>query len=91
MNIHEYQAKELFANFGVAVAKGAAAKDVSEFEAAVASLNGSHVVVKSQIHAGGRGKGVFKDGFKGGVHYAKRIQPFNRNGQSFRQGCCNCI
>ena len=36
MNIHEYQAKELFAAFGVAVAKGKAAKDVSEFEAAVA-------------------------------------------------------
>ncbi|MBO6101841.1 MAG: ADP-forming succinate--CoA ligase subunit beta [Opitutales bacterium] len=72
MNIHEYQAKELFAAFGVAVAKGKAAKDVSEFEAAVAGLNGDHIVVKSQIHAGGRGKGVFKDGFKGGVHYAKR-------------------
>lgn len=72
MNIHEYQAKELFANFGVAVPKGVACSNPADFEKAVASLEGDEVVVKSQIHAGGRGKGTFVDGFKGGVHVEKK-------------------
>jgi succinyl-CoA synthetase beta subunit len=71
MNIHEYQAKALFEKFGVPVPKGVAAKSPAEFESALAQLPDAPVVVKSQIHAGGRGKGAFTDGFKGGVKFAK--------------------
>ncbi len=71
MNIHEYQAKTLFEKFGVPVPKGVAAKSPAEFASALAQLPDAPVVVKSQIHAGGRGKGTFTDGFKGGVKFAK--------------------
>ena len=71
MNIHEYQAKALFEKYGVAVPKGVAAKSAAEFEPALAQLPDAPVIVKSQIHAGGRGKGTFTDGFKGGVKFAK--------------------
>ncbi len=71
MNIHEYQAKALFEKFGVPVPKGFAAKSAAEFESALAQLPDAPVIVKSQIHAGGRGKGTFTDGFKGGVKFAK--------------------
>jgi len=71
MNIHEYQAKALFEKFGVPVPKGVAAKSPAEFESALAQLPDAPVVVKSQIHAGGRGKGTFTDGYKGGVKFAK--------------------
>jgi succinyl-CoA synthetase beta subunit len=67
MNIHEYQAKELFQRFGVASPKGFPAETPEEAEKVAAGLKTSHLVVKAQIHAGGRGKGVFKNGFKGGV------------------------
>ena len=67
MNIHEYQAKELFSQYGIPVLRGAAAHEVSELENAAAQMPAGKVVVKAQIHAGGRGKGTFKDGFKGGV------------------------
>ncbi len=69
MNIHEYQAKKLFADFGVAVPKGFPAQKAADFDAALAGLP-DRVVVKSQIHAGGRGKGTFTDGYKGGVKLA---------------------
>jgi succinyl-CoA synthetase beta subunit len=69
MNIHEYQAKALFEKFGVPVPKGAAAKTPEEFINALAGLPEGPTMVKSQIHAGGRGKGVFKDGYKGGVKF----------------------
>src|SRR3954468_9436110 len=71
MNIHEYQAKALFEKYGVAVPKGAAARSAGEFESALAQVPDGAVIVKSQIHAGGRGKGTFTDGFKGGVKFAK--------------------
>ena len=71
MNIHEYQAKALFEKFGVPVPKGAAAKTPEEFINALAELPEGPTMVKSQIHAGGRGKGVFKDGYKGGVKFCK--------------------
>ncbi|MEY4853728.1 MAG: Succinyl-CoA ligase [ADP-forming] subunit beta [Verrucomicrobiota bacterium] len=71
MNIHEHQAKELFAQFGVAVPKGVAVKSAAEFEGALAKLDVvGGIMVKSQIHAGGRGKGNFTDGFKGGVKFS---------------------
>jgi succinyl-CoA synthetase beta subunit len=67
MNIHEYQARELFAKFGVATQPGAVAFTPEEAEQVATKLGGK-LVVKAQIHAGGRGKGTFKSGFKGGVH-----------------------
>jgi succinyl-CoA synthetase beta subunit len=71
MNIHEYQAKELFAQFGVAVPKGVAVSSAAEFEGALAKIDTTGgIMVKSQIHAGGRGKGTFTDGFKGGVKFS---------------------
>ena len=76
MNIHEYQAKELLARFGVPVPAGHAAMSVEEAVAAAQKLPGPLWVVKSQIHAGGRGKGRFKElgeGAKGGVRLAHSI------------------
>ena len=71
MNIHEYQAKALFEKFGVPVPRGAAATSAAELDTALASLPEGPTMVKSQIHAGGRGKGTFTDGFKGGVKFCK--------------------
>jgi succinyl-CoA synthetase beta subunit len=71
MNIHEYQAKALFAKFGVPIPAGAPAKSAAEFDAALAQLPEGPTMVKSQIHAGGRGKGTFTDGFKGGVKFCQ--------------------
>lgn len=74
MNIHEYQAKELLAKFGVPVPAGFAALSVDEAVEAAGKLPGPLYVVKAQIHAGGRGKGKFKElgpDAKGGVRLAK--------------------
>jgi succinyl-CoA synthetase beta subunit len=71
MNIHEYQAKALFEKFGVPVPKGAPAKAAGEFETALATLPEGPTMVKSQIHAGGRGKGTFTNGYKGGVKFCR--------------------
>ena len=71
MNIHEYQAKALFEKYGVPVPKGAAAKTPEEFINALTDLPEGPTMVKSQIHAGGRGKGTFTDGYKGGVKFCK--------------------
>ncbi|WP_394648788.1 ADP-forming succinate--CoA ligase subunit beta [uncultured Sphingomonas sp.] len=74
MNIHEYQAKELLAKFGVPVPAGFAAMSVEEAVEVSKKLPGPLYVVKAQIHAGGRGKGKFKElpeGSKGGVRLAK--------------------
>ncbi|MEN9990505.1 MAG: ADP-forming succinate--CoA ligase subunit beta [Verrucomicrobiota bacterium] len=68
MNIHEYQAKELFDRFQVPSPKGKVASTPAEAEAAAREFAGSPLVIKAQVHAGGRGKGHFKNGFKGGVH-----------------------
>jgi len=68
MNIHEYQAKQLFEKFQVATPKGAPASTPDEALAIASRLGTSHLVVKAQIHAGGRGKGTFTNGFQGGVH-----------------------
>src|ERR1700742_831520 len=77
MNIHEYQAKELLAKFGVPVPAGHAAMSVEEAVAAAGKLPGPMYVVKAQIHAGGRGKGKFKelpDDAKGGVRLTKSME-----------------
>jgi len=68
MNIHEFQARELFAEFGVATQPGSVALTPDEAETVATGLNQGKLVIKAQIHAGGRGKGTFKNGFKGGVH-----------------------
>jgi succinyl-CoA synthetase beta subunit len=76
MNIHEYQAKELLSKFGVPVPAGHAAMSVEEAVEAAKQLPGPLWVVKAQIHAGGRGKGKFKelgDSAKGGVRLAHSI------------------
>lgn len=67
MNIHEYQAKQLFEEYGIPVPRGVAVQRVEDFQQALEKLPDDAIVVKSQIHAGGRGKGHFIDGYKGGV------------------------
>ncbi|HSE76098.1 MAG TPA: ATP-grasp domain-containing protein, partial [Dongiaceae bacterium] len=77
MNIHEYQAKAVLKEFGVPVLRGKAVHSVEDAEAAARELGGPLWVVKSQIHAGGRGKGRFKEkeaGEKGGVRLARSIE-----------------
>jgi len=71
MNIHEYQAKELFAKYGIPVPEGYVGKTLEEFAVALEKLPEGTTVVKSQIHAGGRGKGTFIDGLQGGVKLVK--------------------
>src|SRR6187551_1772741 len=76
MNIHEYQGKQLLKDFGLPIAEGVAILSKGEAEAAAKKLPGPVYVVKSQIHAGGRGKGKFKElppDAKGGVRIAKSI------------------
>ncbi|WP_333591856.1 ADP-forming succinate--CoA ligase subunit beta [Brevundimonas sp.] len=77
MNIHEYQAKQLLKGYGAPVAEGVAITSADEAEGAAKRLPGPLYVVKSQIHAGGRGKGKFKElgaEAKGGVRLAKSIE-----------------
>jgi len=81
MNIHEYQAKQLLAKYGVAVPKGGVAYTADEAAKAAEELGGSIWVVKSQIHAGGRGAGRFKDDTsdKGGVRVVKSVDDVREN------------
>jgi succinyl-CoA synthetase beta subunit len=82
MNIHEYQAKELLAKFGVGIPAGIAATSVAEAVEAAKQLPGPLYVVKAQIHAGGRGKGKFAElpaDAKGGVRLAKTIEDVERD------------
>jgi len=82
MNIHEYQAKELLAKFGVAIPAGYAALTVDEAVEAAGKLPGPLYVVKAQIHAGGRGKGKFKElgpDAKGGVRLSKTLDEVRAN------------
>ena len=82
MNIHEYQAKELLAKFGVPVPAGHAAMSVDQAVEAAQRLPGPLYVVKAQIHAGGRGKGKFKElgpDAKGGVRLARSIEEVRAN------------
>src|SRR5205814_4735881 len=71
MNIHEYQAKELLQKFGVATPRGKVASSPEEAEQIAREIAPAEIVVKAQIQAGGRGKGTFANGFKGGVHLCK--------------------
>ncbi len=77
MNIHEYQAKAILRDFGVPVSKGFPAMSAAEAVDAARKLPGPLYVVKSQIHAGGRGKGKFKElpaAAKGGVRLAHSVE-----------------
>ncbi|MCA1653813.1 MAG: ADP-forming succinate--CoA ligase subunit beta [Sphingomicrobium sp.] len=84
MNIHEYQAKELLARFGVPVPAGYAAMTADQAVEAAERLPGPLWVVKAQIHAGGRGKGKFKElgsDAKGGVRLARSIEEVRANAE----------
>ncbi|MBT7983525.1 MAG: ADP-forming succinate--CoA ligase subunit beta [Akkermansiaceae bacterium] len=73
MNIHEYQAKELFEQFNVPSPQGRVAETAAQAQKIAEELTGQ-VVIKAQIHAGGRGKGNFKNGFEGGVHLSESAE-----------------
>ena len=82
MNIHEYQAKELLAKYGIAVPTGYAAMSVEEAVEGAKKLPGPLYVVKAQIHAGGRGKGKFTElgpDAKGGVRLSKSVDEVEAN------------
>src|SRR5258708_15133813 len=81
MNIHEYQAKALLAKFAVPLLKGGVAYTRDEAMDVARKLGGSVTVVKAQIHAGGRGKGRFKDdpNRKGGVPVSKSVDEVGTN------------
>ena len=82
MNIHEYQAKDLLAKYGIAIPAGHAATSVEEAVAGARQLPGPLYVVKAQIHAGGRGKGKFTElgaDAKGGVRLAKSLDEVESN------------
>ena len=82
MNIHEYQAKELLTKFGIGIPAGHAALTVDEAVAAAKRLPGPLYVVKAQIHAGGRGKGKFRElgaDAKGGVRLAHSVADVEAN------------
>ena len=86
MNIHEYQAKQLLKAYGCPVSDGQPVFNASEAETAASQLSGPLWVVKSQIHAGGRGKGSFKEdaaGNKGGVRLAFSVEEAVAETKSF--------
>ncbi|QHO23353.1 Succinyl-CoA ligase [ADP-forming] subunit beta [Arachis hypogaea] len=76
LNIHEYQGAELMSKYGVNVPRGVAVSSVEEARKVIKDVfpNESEIVVKSQVLAGGRGLGTFKNGLKGGVHIVKADQ-----------------
>ncbi len=76
MNLHEYQAKQLFLQYGVPILKGVAAKSVAEVEAAANTLGGTGWVIKAQVHAGGRGKA-------GGVKRVKSVDELKVAAQGY--------
>jgi len=83
MNIHEHQAKSLLAGFGVTIPKGRVVYSLDEAEVAARELGGPIFVVKSQIHAGGRGAGHFKNNEKGkgGVRVVTSIRDVRHSAQ----------
>eukprot|EP01129_Flabellula_baltica_P016181 TRINITY_DN8503_c0_g1_i1.p1 TRINITY_DN8503_c0_g1~~TRINITY_DN8503_c0_g1_i1.p1 ORF type:complete len:435 (+),score=133.11 TRINITY_DN8503_c0_g1_i1:33-1307(+) len=71
LNLHEYQSKKLMDDYGLKVQKNIVGETAEEIRAGCANLNSPELVVKAQVLAGGRGVGVFSNGFKGGVHLCK--------------------
>ena len=88
MNIHEYQAKALLREYGVAVPNGQAAFSPEEAVQAAENLGGTLWVVKSQIHAGGRGAGHFSDNptGDGGVRLAKDLRSVRKEAERRSEG-----
>src|SRR5438105_737209 len=85
MNIHEYQAKQLLTQYGVAVAAGEVCETAEAARSVAEKLfagGAKIVVVKAQIHAGGRGKGTFKNGFQGGVKLCKTAEEVGQNAKA---------
>src|SRR5689334_6431888 len=85
MNLHEFQAKQLLAQYGVVVPAGEVCSTAEVARAAAEKLfagGATLVVVKAQIHAGGRGKGTFKSGFKGGVKLCKSADDVYQNAKA---------
>lgn len=75
LNLHEYQAQKIFQDFGVAVPKNVPVFSVAEAVAKASEMPGDEVVIKSQVLAGGRGLGYFKENnFQGGVHIVPKVQ-----------------
>ncbi len=72
LNMQEYQSKKLMEDNGINVQKFRMAEDISHAKAIAESFSVREYVIKAQILAGGRGKGVFSNGFKGGVHLTKK-------------------
>ena len=81
MNIHEYQGKQLLAKYNVAIPRGFVAFSVEDAVTAAKDLNSSTFVIKSQIHAGGRGAGWFKSNpeGEGGVRVVKTVEDVKKN------------
>src|SRR2546430_13225102 len=85
MNIPEYQAKQLLAKYGVAVPPGEVcdkAEAARQIAAQLIAKGAELIVVKAQIHAGGRGKGTFKNGFQGGVKLCKTAAELEQNARA---------
>jgi len=85
MNIHEYQAKQLLGQYGVVVPTGEVCEtpeDARKIAEGLFARGEKVVIVKAQIHAGGRGKGIFKDGFKGGVKLCASVEEVFRNAKA---------
>src|SRR5437867_2853308 len=85
MNIHEYQAKELLSQNGVAVPRGEVCDTPQAANVIAEKLFGEGartVVIKAQIHAGGRGKGTFKNGFQGGVKLSKTADEIQQHARA---------
>src|SRR5689334_3572037 len=89
MNLHEYQAKQLLAREGVTIPEGEIASSAEEARAIAERLAGhghKQFVLKSHIHAGGRGKGTFKNGLAGGVKVVNSVaEVYERAGKMIGQ------
>jgi len=77
-NLHEYQSKELMSQYGVATQKFKVVDDTASAADIARSLGVEEIVVKAQIHAGGRGKGTFDSGLQGGVHLTRDVDEVRR-------------
>ena len=91
MNIHEYQAKALLRSYGAPVSDGKVVLKADEAKIAASEMDGPLWVVKAQIHAGGRGKGHFKEadaGVTGGVRMAKSVEEWDSYCLNDEYCCC---
>lgn len=82
LHVHEYQAQKLMKQFGINCPTGGVAETVPEVDKIADVLSSEDVVIKAQILAGGRGKGFFNNGFKGGVHICSSRKDLNEKAKS---------